>query len=652
MYLLKKMMSGGGAGPARKKATGLIVTLVLLFNLLIPITPAGAGFNEWSSGGPAGVAISAVAVSLDFDNDDTIFAGGNGDGVFRSVNGGATWVAVNNNLTNMNVLALAISPNFATDQTIFAGTDGGGVFKSTNAGASWADSNDDPPLADNEQILSMAISPNFANDNTVFAGSRGDDVFKSVDGGATWTAAVGVGGDVNALVVSPDFAVDNTIYAGIRGGDNVIKSVDGGDNWVAASTGITGSRILSLAVTGSGAAQTLFAGDERDGLFMSVDSGDNWVAVDAGLPPDNGDLVSVRALAFSPNFASDGRVFLGADTAGVLTSADGGDNWSPMNDGLTDLDVASLAIAPSFNNDGTVIAGTGDGVFVNMLDTVPPVGAVVINGGAANTNNRLVTLNLTATDPGGSGVTDMRVAQSLVELATTPFKPFATTDTLMLAGADGDREVIAQFRDAAGNVSDPASDTILLDTTGPTGSVLINAGATHTDRDTVTLNFAATDALTGVPEMRFAQSQTALAAMPFQPFSTGDTFKFSGSQGMKGVFVQFRDGAGNESAVFSDTINMRRATTLRFFAKPRTTGPGQQVRLSGRLRDRNGVAVTGVKIKIRHNGRVVAQTRTGNDGRYTLNIRPRQTRALRATFDGGNIYTQSKSRLLKVNVRN
>jgi mono/diheme cytochrome c family protein len=283
-------------------------------------------------------------------------------------------------------------------------------------------------------------------------------------------------------------------------------------------------------------------------------------------------------------------------------------------------------------------------------DTQPPTGTIVIDSGVPFTTNPNVTLTLTATDD-ISGVEDMRLGRSLAELAAAEFQPFATVATITLTEPDGVKTVLVQFRDRARNTSIAFSDTIILDRTGPTGSLVINGGAARTNRDTVTLEFTAADPLTGVAQMRFAQSRTALAAAPYQPFASTGALKFTGRQGTKGVFAQYQDVAGNESAVVSDTIDMTRATTLRFFAKPRTVGDGGRVRLSGRLTDLNGAPVRRAKIKFRHRGRVQAQIRTNRGGRFTLNIRPQQTRRLRAVFDGGSTYNQSKSRLIRVRVR-
>jgi photosystem II stability/assembly factor-like uncharacterized protein len=74
------------------------------------------------------------AVALDPSTSATIYAG-TGNGVFKSINGGASWNPFNTNLTNLFVNALAIDP--VTPTTLYAGTNGSGVFKSIDGGATW-----------------------------------------------------------------------------------------------------------------------------------------------------------------------------------------------------------------------------------------------------------------------------------------------------------------------------------------------------------------------------------------------------------------------------------------------------------------------------------------------------------------------------------
>jgi hypothetical protein len=74
------------------------------------------------------------ALAINPSDTAVIYAGLWGDGVLRSMNGGASWETVNTGLTNTNVLALAGNP--ASPGSFYAGTAGNGLFVIT-FGMSW-----------------------------------------------------------------------------------------------------------------------------------------------------------------------------------------------------------------------------------------------------------------------------------------------------------------------------------------------------------------------------------------------------------------------------------------------------------------------------------------------------------------------------------
>jgi len=83
---------------------------------------------------------------------------------------------------------------------------------------------------------------------------------------------------------------------------------------------------------------TLFAGTVKDAVYKSTDSGVSWSLVTVGI-----DFLNVSALALSPGYATDQTLFAGTDS-GVFKSADGGASWSAMNAGLGNLSIGSLAL--------------------------------------------------------------------------------------------------------------------------------------------------------------------------------------------------------------------------------------------------------------------------------------------------------------------
>ena len=92
--------------------------------------------------------------------------------------------------------------------------------------------------------------------------------------------------------------------------------------------------------------------------------------------------------------------------------------------------------------------------------------AVVINDGAAWSNTPNVGLTLAAASVAPGGVTGMRFSD---DGKTWPaeFTTFAGNSAYTLPAGDGAKTVFAQFQDSEGNISDPVSATIELDTSRP-----------------------------------------------------------------------------------------------------------------------------------------------------------------------------------------
>lgn len=76
---------------------------------------------------------------MDPSTSSTLYAGTGGVVVFKSINGGSSWNAVNTGLTNLTIRALVIDPSVPT--TLYAGTNGRGVYKSIDGAATWQPTN-------------------------------------------------------------------------------------------------------------------------------------------------------------------------------------------------------------------------------------------------------------------------------------------------------------------------------------------------------------------------------------------------------------------------------------------------------------------------------------------------------------------------------
>jgi hypothetical protein len=184
-----------------------------------------------------------------------------------------------------------------------------------------------------------------------------------------------------------------------------------------------------------------------------------------------------------------------------------------------------------------------------ILDTTGPTGTILINGGAASTNGRTVTLTPSARDDLGSGVAQMRLSNSSTFTGAF-WEDYSPNREWDLTSGDGVKTVYAQFKDALGNTSVTTTDAITLDTSAPTGTLTINGGATATNNGYVTLNLNAP----GASQMRFSDDNSIWSA--WVAYAASWHWNLSSGDGSKTVYAQFKDDLGNSSGSVTATITL------------------------------------------------------------------------------------------------
>lgn len=208
------------------------------------------------------------------------------------------------------------------------------------------------------------------------------------------------------------------------------------------------------------------------------------------------------------------------------------------------------------------------------LDATGPTGTISINNGAVYTRTATATLTISATDP--NGVASMQFSHNGVNWFA--FEPYATTRNVNLATipGDGTKTIYVRFKDSLGNVSQAVSDTIILDTTPPTGTVTINNGAAFTRSTSATLALTGSDASGAAIQMQF--SKDGVSYFAFEPFAATRTVTLLSGDGLKTIYVRFKDAAGNVSLPVTDTITLDTTapagTILVTSANPTTSATG------------------------------------------------------------------------------
>jgi len=203
---------------------------------------------------------------------------------------------------------------------------------------------------------------------------------------AQWVQTNGpYGGMINSLAVS-----GTNLFAGTYGG-GVFLSTNNGTSWTA--TGLTDTDVCALAISST----NLFAGTLEDGVFLSTNNGTSWTAVNNGLTH-----LQLNSLAVNSNGAGGTSLFAGTCSGGVFLSTNDGTSWTPVNDSLTHLQVHALAVSPNRAGGSNLFAGTyGGGVFVS---TNNGTNWTAVNNGLTNTSIRALAVsgtNLFAGTVGG-----------------------------------------------------------------------------------------------------------------------------------------------------------------------------------------------------------------------------------------------------------
>jgi photosystem II stability/assembly factor-like uncharacterized protein len=238
--------------------------------------------------------------------------------------------------------------------TFYFGATGGGVWKTTDGGSNWEVISD----KDFKTGSIGAIAVSESDPNIVYVGtgeepirgnvSHGDGVYKSTDGGRSWKN-VGLKDSRQIARIRVHPGNPDLVYVAAQGhvwGPNaergIFRSEDGGQTWkkVLFVDDKTGASDLAMdpanpRILYAGFWQVvrrpweLVSGGPGSSLWKSADGGDHWKKLTEGLPEGPWGKIGVAASAARP-----GRVFafVEAKHGGLFRSEDYGEKWAHVND--------------------------------------------------------------------------------------------------------------------------------------------------------------------------------------------------------------------------------------------------------------------------------------------------------------------------------
>lgn len=232
-------------------------------------TNAGASWADDSTGF---TAFDVNGFAVDPANANNVWLGGGYIGLQHSTDGGKTYspITVQQGLTWGGDFVVRYAGT-----TIYVGNNGGGVFKSTNGGTSFVRD----AVLGNFTVRSLAPS---VSASTLYVGGYGSGIAATANGGTSWTTQTAPTYPwiyVGSVAAHPTDAA--TAYASV--GDGVYRTTNSGASWTKLTASMPQSQ---LALDSTGKLYAAYV------TIQSSPDGTTWTDISSGGPADPGHIAS------------------------------------------------------------------------------------------------------------------------------------------------------------------------------------------------------------------------------------------------------------------------------------------------------------------------------------------------------------------------
>jgi hypothetical protein len=342
------------------------------------------------------------SLAVDPFDDRIVYVGVEGEGFFKTMDDGATWVRI---------------------------VDGLRAFAKRGGGLCYSEFFDTTIDPRNPEHVCIAMAGSPGTLEVVQAANQG--VYCSMDGGARWTQRVGPGMNTAIYATAIDPSDSMVMYAGsnanpasyIGADPNLLfnsvgvvhKSTDGGISWTELPTGlIRGTRVTGIRIDSKNPS-TVYAStfgllsgggssylDTQFGVLKSTDAGASWTSMKSGLGPSLANQAVFR-LDLSPHDPQ--RLIVSTADTSYFVSSDGGVTFSrpapTSQSGIMQFDPGDVSgrRIVSLSQSGTAVVESVDGGAT--WRTLGPLPSAMLNNGnpAQPTGTRPSDIAISHQDP-------------------------------------------------------------------------------------------------------------------------------------------------------------------------------------------------------------------------------------------------------------